>query len=263
MPPHNQAFHLYIYFQFLGPGNKNNAMKKLVYLFLFLGLFCSFQLQAQRFRAGLSACGVISDIKGADTRDFDTDFDKVGFAAGGIVNTQFNERNSFQFELNYITKGSMQRPDSLNNGYYKIVMNYVEVPLVFRHRMQFVLNKKPRTHLEFEIGASIGRMIRFKEIVDNYSQTFGIDNVNKTDVSILLGLNYNINEHLYFGLRYSNSVIPALKKNSISPYFQRFTFNNGNNMVFQLGVHYIFGKAAVIPSDGNEPAETPAPVEGQ
>jgi hypothetical protein len=221
--------------------------KFLLTVLFFCGIFP--QLNAQRFRAGISVGPVITDIQGADTRDFDNDFYKVGIAAGGIVNTKLTEQNSFQFEINYVPKGSMQKPDSMNMGYYKLKLNYVEVPFVFRHRMQFTLNKKPRTHLETEIGASLGRMIKFEEIVDNYSQTFGTGNVHKTDISILMGLNYDFNEHFYFGVRYANSVIPALKRNSIDPLFFRFTFNNGNNMVWQLSFHYVFGKTAPIPDD--------------
>ncbi len=206
-------------------------------------------LNAQRFRAGISIGPVITDIQGADTRDFDNDFYKLGFAAGGIVNTKLTEQNSFQFEMNYITKGSMQKPDSANMGYYKLKLNYVEVPFVFRHRMEFVLNKKSRTHFETEIGASIGRMVKFEELIDNYSQSFGPDNVHKTDVSIFLGMNYDFSEHFYIGIRYANSVIPALKRNSINPNFLRFTFNNGNNMVWQMSFHYVFGKTAPMSED--------------
>jgi hypothetical protein len=231
-------------------------MKRIIfYVFFILGI--SLQLNAQRFRAGISAGMVLSDIQGADTRDFDNDFNKVGFAAGGIVNTKLTEQNSFQFEINYITKGSAQRPDSANMGYYKLKMNYVEVPFVYRHRMEFTLNKKPRTHLEFEFGASVGRLIKFEEIRDNYPQTVSLDNVHKTDISILLGLNYDINEHFYFGVRYANSVIPALKRNSISPYFIRYTFNNGNNMVWQLSLHYVFGKTKPIAEDDQPTESTP------
>lgn len=207
-----------------------------------------FTVHAQ-FRAGLSACGVLSDVQGADFIDFDNDFYKVGFAAGGIMNSYIDDQNSFQFELNYITKGSMQRPDSLNQHYYKLVLNYIEVPLVYRHQLKFVLNKKPRNNFEIEFGASVGRVVKYKQLLNNYSQPFNDDQFNHTDVSLLLGFNYHINNHLYAGLRYSNSVIPALKRNNIPYGFYRVAFNNGNNMVFQLGLHYVFGNPQKTVSD--------------
>jgi hypothetical protein len=233
--------------------HKNKLLMRRIFLFsTFFLLIFSFQLKAQkRFHAGLSGCAVISDVQGTDIHDGDVDFHKLGFAAGGIVYTALNNGNSFQFEINYITKGSQQPPDSLNQGYYKLVMNYIEVPFVFRHQFQFKANQKLVRHLEIEFGASIGRRVFLNEIVDNYAQTFGPENFNKTDISILLGFNYTLSQHLYLGFRYSNSVIPALRRNSIPSYFYRFTFNNGNNMVGQLGIHYIFGK---MDTDTNNPA---------
>jgi hypothetical protein len=235
---------------------KNKITMRRIFIFsiFFLAIF-SFRLNAQsRFHAGLSAGAIISDVQGTDIRDGDVDFKKLGFMVGGIVHTELNEGNSFQFEINYITKGSMQPPDSLNNGYYKLVLNYLEVPFVFRHKFRFNIAKKPVSHFEMEFGASVGRLVHFDEIVDNYSQTFGPENFNKTDVSLLLGLNYSLSPHIYFGFRYSNSLIPALKKNSIPSYFYRFTFNNGNNMVMQLGLHFIFGKTASPPPPEAPPA---------
>lgn len=231
-------------------------MRRIFTFSFFLLLIFSVQLNAQnRFHAGLSACAVISDVQGTDIHDGDVDFHKLGFSAGGIVHTDLGDGNSFQFELNYITKGSMQPPDSLNQGYYKLVMNYVEVPFVFRHQFKFKANQKSMRHFEIEAGASVGRLIHFKEIVDNYAQTFGIENFHKTDVSLLLGINYTLSPHFYIGFRYSNSIIPALRRNSIPPYFYRFTFNNGNNMVAQLGIHFVFGK---MDSDNAPPPPPPA-----
>jgi hypothetical protein len=212
-----------------------------IFSVFFLCIF-SFHASAQRFRAGLSGCAAITDIPGTDTRDGDADFHKLGFAMGGIVNSFIDEDNSFQFEINYITKGTAQAPDSSNNGAYQLSLNYLEVPFVYRHRIHFNVNKKPVTKFEIEFGASVGRMVHYNEKVNNYSTAFGLANVNKTDVSLLFGVNYVVNSHVYFGFRASNSVIPALKKNSIPFTFKRFTFNNGNNVVFQLGVHFIFGK---------------------
>ncbi|MBI3511682.1 MAG: PorT family protein [Bacteroidetes bacterium] len=203
----------------------------------FLILF--FSLHAQ-FRAGVGLCGVSSDIKGADFLDGDNDFNKAGFSAGLILNSFIDEQNSFQFELNYITKGTMQKSDSANNHYFKLALDYVEVPFVYRHRMDFVLNKKERKNFEIEFGASVGRLVKIRDIYNNYYQTYNTDQFHYTDVSILLGLNYHISEHFYAGLRYSNSVIPVMDKNK-ALFARRFTINNGNNMVYQLGVHYVFG----------------------
>lgn len=220
-------------------------MKRIFFLTISFFAAFSFQLNAQHFRAGIVAGPAITDIKGTDMHDGDADFHKLGFSAGGVMNSIIDDQNSFQFEINYVTKGSAQLPDSSNQGAYKLALNYVEVPIVYRHRMIFTNHGKQLTHFEIEFGASVGRMIHYDEKVDNYSTAFGPGNINKTDASLLLGLNYVISEHFYFGFRYSNSLIPAVKKNSIPFTFARFTFNNGNNMVMLLSAHYIFGKSTV------------------
>jgi len=233
---------LYIYIMSTAP-NKTKLPMRRIFIFSTLLFLFSLQLNAQnRFHAGLSACAAITDVQGTDPFDADVDFHHLGFSVGGIVHTQLQDGNSFQFEINYITKGSSQLPDSANNGAYKLTLNYVEVPIVFRHQLGFNVNKKSMSKFEIEFGASAGALVHYGETVNNYAQTFGKENVHKVDLSILLGFNYVLSQHIYFGFRYSNSVIPALRRNSIPTYFLRFAFNNGNNMVGQLGIHFIFGK---------------------
>ncbi|HTL81043.1 MAG TPA: outer membrane beta-barrel protein [Bacteroidia bacterium] len=224
-------------------------MKK--FYFLTAVILVSLSAHAQ-FRAGFSMCGLITDIQGADFIDLDNDFNKVGLAGGLIMNVSNpDDNNSFQFEINYIQKGSMQRPDSANNHYYKLSMDYIEVPLVFRRHLKFVLNKKARTRFEAEFGFSVGRVVHFKQIYNNYSQAFDDSQFNRTDVSLLVGFNYILSDHWYVGYRYSNSVIPALKRNNIPYGFFRVAFNNGNNMVHQVGIHYLFGNPVkATPTDG-------------
>ncbi len=229
-------------------------MKRIFLFTIFSLLIFSFRLHAQsHFRAGFSFGPLASDVLGTDTRDDDADFHHLGFSVGGIVHTELSEGNSFQFEINYITKGATSPPDSANNGYYKLTLNYLEVPFVFRHDIKFNVKKKPVTRFQLEGGFAVARLVHFNEKVNNYSQTFGAENVNKTEASLLVGINYIVTPQFYFGLRYENGLIPALKKNSIQSYFVRYTFNNGNNMVVQFTAHYIFGKGP------DKVEETPPP----
>lgn len=224
-------------------------MKKIVFA---VGLlFMMKAAEAQRFHAGLSAGAVITDIPGTDLRDGDVDFHKWGLAAGGLVNTAIGPNNDFQFEINYIQKGSMQPPDTLNNGYFKFSLAYIEVPLLFKHRLHFTANKKQQNTFGFELGMSVGRAVSFSEIVNNYPQSFDKSMLNKTDISVLAGVNYFFSEHFYFGFRFSNSVVPALKRNSAPLFLYRYTFNNGNNVVMQLSFKYVFGRMTDKAAGGN------------
>lgn len=210
-----------------------------IFIFFIIIAFFQNSTQAQRFRAGLSGGLVVTDVAGVSNG---RDFQKLGYTFGGIVNSMLNEKNVLQFEINYITKGSQQRPDSANNGYYKLAFDYIEVPLIWKRRLNFTLFKKPVSRFDFEAGLSAGRLIRYSFISDNYTQSIDPNNFNKTDVSILLGLDYNFSSNFYFCLRYSNSVIPVTKRNTVtSPVFIPRTFNQGNNLVFQFALKIIFG----------------------
>ncbi len=198
-------------------------------------------MQAQRFRVGFTGGLCVTDIDGADTRDSDNDFHKPGFTVGGILNMPLNEKRSFQFEINYIQKGSTMPPDSLNNGYYKIALDYVEMPFLIKQRVKFNLRKKPVTQLDLEGGVSVGRMIRHNVTGSTNYGIISSDNLfNKTDLSLLFGADYNFSKNFYFCVRYSNSVIPSIKRNAPNLNFITYTFNRGNNMVWQFSFKFLF-----------------------
>lgn len=199
-------------------------------------------VNAQKFNAGFSGGLVVSDIDGADTRDTDNDFHKVGFTAGGVVNTQLTKKTILQFEINYIQKGSMQPPDSLNNGYFKIALAYVEIPLLVRRQIYFNWKGKKLNKIDLEAGISYGKMVQRKVIGNtNYVLSNTAQYYNTNDVSILVGADYNFTKNVLFCFRYSNSVIPAIKRNSIRPGFFTYSYNKGNNLAFQFSFKFLFG----------------------
>lgn len=206
---------------------------------------------AQRFRAGFSLGTTISDIDGTDTVDHDNDFHKLGFTAGGLVNMRLNSKNVLQMELNYTQKGSLQPPDSNNMGYYKISLAYIEIPLIIKRRLTIKTSKRTIDKIDLEGGASFGRLISHKVLDgNNYVAASPNSLFNFTDISLHLGLDYNFSDNFYFCFRYSNSVIPVIKRNSLVRSTAIYTFNKGNNMVYQLGFKYVFSaknKAAGVP----------------
>lgn len=221
-------------------------MKKIIF-FLFSAFSVLFAVNtstAQTFRAGFTLGATGTDICRMDSRDNDNDFNKLGYVIGGIVNTSLDKNNMFQIEMNYIKKGTLQKPDSMNMNSYKLALDYIEVPLLFRHRMHFTIAKKPIDRFDWEIGASVGRMVRTTWIKDNYPAPLDMTTLNKTDVSVLIGFNYNFSSKACLSFRYSNSVIPALKHDAYPGYFFIYSFNTGNNMVFQMSLKFIFGGSA-------------------
>lgn len=208
---------------------------------------------AQRFRAGFSAGLTVTDIDGADNIDTDDDFSKVGLTVGGLVAAQLNKKNTLQFEINYIQKGSLHPPahDSLNSGYYKIALAYLEVPLLLKRHVFFNMKKGKINKVDIGFGASAGRLIQKTVIGATNNTLTNTDNLyNYTDVSLLGEIDYNFTPNIYFCLRYSNSIIPAIKKNTPNVHFLTYTFNRGNNMVFQFSFKFIFGakKPETVPA---------------
>ncbi|MFL5752613.1 MAG: porin family protein [Bacteroidia bacterium] len=219
--------------------------KKIILVYLLILASAPFVLEAQqaqpRFRAGIS--GGITDSNIGGTHLYrGRHFRKAGITAGAIVNTRLDEKNTLQFEMNFTQKGSLQPPDSNNYGYFKIALNYVEVPIMIKHHMRFTMFKKLRENYDFEAGVSYGKLIRSTVVGEaNYAISGASRSFNPNDISLLFGLDYNFSENYYFCLRYTNSIVPAIRRNAFNYSVIRYTFNNGNNMSFQLSLKYLFG----------------------
>lgn len=223
---------------------KAKSLKTYSIVFLFLLVLLGEELRAQqqdRFRAGLSFGLTDSNIGGTHTYR-GRHFRKAGGTVGVIVNRKIDEKNILQFEMNYTQKGSLQPPDSNNFGYFKIALDYVEIPVLIRHHLKFNMFKKLRENYDFEAGVSYGRLIRSTVFGEaNYAIPGASRSFNSSDVSVLFGLDYNFSDDFYFCLRYSNSVVPSIRRSAFNYNVIRYTFNNGNNMCFQLVFKFLFG----------------------
>jgi hypothetical protein len=230
---------------------------KLSRLFLFLLLFSFYGATAQRFRVGLTAGGNLNDIDGTDLTDNDNDFQKIGFTAGGFVNTKLGTKNILQLEINYTQKGGSQPPDSTNNNnYYTLILNYVDVALTFRHRIHININKKPFNKFDIEGGVTVGKLVYSQYTVKSFVTPIDL---NTTDVSLFIGTAYNFSEHFCLDFRYYNSIIPSIKPDAHnnSQFLYYGSWNRGNNLVFQLSLKFTFGGDADAESQNNNPT-TPA-----
>jgi hypothetical protein len=226
-------------------------------LSLSLLIFRSF---SQTFNAGLSAGLTVSEINGANTDQNRRGFHKLGVTAGGVANFRIAKKTLFQFEINFTQKGSMQPPDSLNNGYYKIALGYVEIPVLLRQQIFFNWKGKKINKVDLEFGASYGKMIQRTVIGNtNYQLNNTEKYYNSDDISLLAGIDYNFTNNICFNFRYSNSLIPAVKRSTLVNGLISQTFNRGNNMVFQFGFKFLFTamKKASTPNE----TVTPAPIE--
>lgn len=92
----------------------------------------------------------------------------------------------------------------------------------------------------------------------NYVLSNTADYYNTNDISLLAGIDYNFTNNICFNFRYSNSLIPAVKRSTLVNGLISQTFNRGNNMVFQFGFKFLFSTKKKTSSS---PAETVTPAE--
>lgn len=206
-------------------------------LFATTALLISFTARAQKFRAGFTLGLDASTINGFNNNDH---LHKVGVIAGAIINTSLTPNVIAQIEMNFIQKGSLQPPDSLGNGYKKVALSYIELPLILRRRLNFNVRKKPVLGFELEFGASVGRLVDVVSI-NSQNAAVPIDGIHKYDVSLLAGLNYVVSKNFYVSIRYSNSVIPVMDRSPARGYLIYYTWNRGNNQALQFSLKFVFG----------------------
>jgi hypothetical protein len=162
---------------------------------------------------------------------------------GAMAITPFSKKFSFSIETLFNQKGSYQRPvfaDSLN-GQYKLVLNYLEVPVMLHYIDKDVV--------KFGAGLSWGRLVKFKEWEHgnriNWSDT--ISPYKKNDVDILVDVQFKLVTGLYFDFRYAYSVARIRERefHNITGTWSRKQFNN----VLSLRLVYVFKDSPAVKAD--------------
>jgi len=204
------------------------------YLIILLLLICSyFNSSAQVFKVG-----VIGGISGAQVEgDGYGGYNKLGFIAGGLVNTNLSEKMSVQFEIYFINKGSFDaaHPDKGDYDSFSLNLNYIEIPVSLRHKYHKFMG---------EIGLYYAQLLS-----TSVSDEFGPREINRFpfrgfDFGGLIGVYYQLNDHFIFNLRSKNSIIPI---RDFQNYDQNVgmlnkLFNRGwYNVDLNLSVRYQFG----------------------
>ncbi|HTA82576.1 MAG TPA: outer membrane beta-barrel protein [Bacteroidia bacterium] len=218
--------------------------------------------KAQTFKVGALAGVAITDVSGMDQIDYDNDFYKFGFTAGGFVNTKLTPKSSMQLEITYTQRGSQQPPDSTHmNAYYTLILNYIDINLIWKRQLHLGINKKQTDKWGFEAGATFGTLVysNFTAQSIEYSVT-GLSNF---ELSAMVGLYYNFSPKFYFSGTYSNSIIPVIGRNGgLGLYSLNYgAWNAGCNLAFQLTFGYAFNGASEPESNSSTPPP-PAPSGG-
>ncbi len=207
--------------------NYNIISKKILLLGILLIYIISQSFaQEKGFRGGLMLGAVASQVDG----DQLAGFNKGGLQAGIFLTNRINKTNGFTIEMKFIQKGSfVNHLDSLNpdnNRYYKLRLNYVEVPFIYN----FYLNKK----FMLEAGAGFAYLFKSREDKDGNGFMLPDPVFKKFDVPFVFGVCYFPFQKFHVDFRYSYSMV-AIREH---PAHQTFYFNRGQyNNLLSFGMY--------------------------
>ncbi|HRY33788.1 MAG TPA: porin family protein [Bacteroidales bacterium] len=131
-------------------------------------------------------------------------YHKFGLNLGASAIIPINKRWMIGLENIYNQKGAIQRAqyaDSAKNGAYRLLLNYVEVPLLLLY--------EDKETMTFGTGVSWGRLFNVKE----YEHGFRVDSTtlsgpyHRSDWNILVDVRFRIYQQLKFNFRYAYSIV--------------------------------------------------------
>jgi hypothetical protein len=149
------------------------------------------------------------------------------------VNLHISEKWLFQFEIDYIQKGSRKNPRPSKYDYTKYVLNlqYFEMPLLFK--WQF------KERFELELGPAMAYLLKNTDVERDESGLFTDPRppFNRLDLSAMGGLSFKLLKHLKLNIRGSQSLLPIRKHASGATYrLNRGQYNSV--LAFTLHLEY-------------------------
>ncbi|KAA5538091.1 porin family protein [Paenimyroides baculatum] len=193
-------------------------MRKIIFLGLMVFGFTTVHAQKE-FKAGLRGGLNISTIEDIEASP------KTGFYVGAFGNIKFTKFYSLQPELNFSMQGandvllSDRYFPETNGGKADVPLNYLGLT---------VMNKFNLKSFFLQVGPSLDLLL-----------TESRYNNNRADLSLNLGLGYDITENLSVEGRYKVGVADVIEDDV----YWLFYFGDINyNSVFQVGLTYKFNK---------------------
>ncbi len=192
---------------------------------------------AQSIKGGLAVGFNISQVDGDEVYGYH----KYGINVGPMAIVPIGKSFSVSIETLYNQKGSFQSPrfnDSLN-GAYKLILNYVEVPVLFCYTDKEII--------KFGTGFSWGRLVQFKEWEheNRVSWTNPYGPYKNNDVDVLLDIQLKLFTGLNFNFRYAYSVGKIRTREFHNVFGNTWTRKQFNNLL-SFRLVYIFKDTPTI-----------------
>lgn len=197
-------------------------------IFIIIFFFFSIAIcHAQRFDGGVLLGVSASQIDG----DNEYGFHKGGPVAGVWVSTDFDNKFSGQLELKYIAKGSAPPKDDPDPSFYRIRLQYIEIPVLVIYRVHDMIN--------LEAGASLGYMIKEQFDPDGNGYYVPDGNPNRIEAATQAGINVKVIEKLFLNIRHSYSIFPFRE---FGYGLSNFSTGGLSNHVASVALYYQIGK---------------------
>jgi Outer membrane protein beta-barrel domain len=175
----------------------------------FLSLIFINNVYAQKFDYGIKIGGNANNLHVQFTPEIkDSNYKDVyhssfGFHGGLFMAIDISKKFSYRQEVEYIQKGSFMRVPGSYNPTDKLIITFIQFPVIFSYR--------PIPKLNIELGPTFGSMLscktengRFASNVNDYNTKF--------EVSVAGGLRYSIFNRFDIQARYSLG-LSSLSKN--------------------------------------------------
>ncbi len=183
--------------------------------FTILIVICLFPciLMAQpRFKAGIIAGVTASQIDG----DYSAGYNKLGLQGGLRVISRLTKRTDASLEFLFSQRGAQE--ELVQNRYgdplNPITLNYVEIPVQWHYKDWLIEGddaSKSFYRVSINAGLSYARLIStsLKDGPDNkyypYKDRLS-EVIKKNDISFVLGINFMVNRHFGFTVRFNRSI---------------------------------------------------------
>ncbi len=203
-------------------------MRLLILCLLVSGIITT-SVGQSNFTGGFIAGGSLSQITGDEAFGYN----KASFLAGVKAGYNFRSRLNLELEFLYNTKGSARGRQYNYLPYWTLEFKYLEIPLLIGYKDW--RNPKGFYHMVFYGGLSYAKMIDSKLTNPKYEPVM-TGQLNKNELSFILGATYNVNKHLGFTARYNRAITKVWKNSIVDDRFSRWM----KNYQISLAAQYMF-----------------------
>lgn len=170
---------------------------------------------------GFNACQVHGDNYSG--------YDKFGGFGGIAINARLTEKIGLELGFYFSQKGARhnQNPDKGDFTFYRLNLNYIDLPLSFRYELNPVYF--------ITLGPSIAYLVNYSEENELGNWT-GQYKINTFETGVNIGLGRKIKNKFYVEVRSSNSILPirgygiratqVFYPNPVARFFNQGLYNN-------------------------------------